>query len=88
MSVIRDHIEAPPEEEAVDVHLHAASPLREHRRHQQLDAVQLLRLVLRQILALEVGVDRHLDRAASAYRRDEIQSRAAPALTDQLNRLG
>ena len=88
MAVIRQHIEPFPEQEPAHLNLNPARPLREHRRHEEFDPLDLRRLVLRQVLALEVGVDRHLDVAASANRRDEIQRRTATAVADQINRRG
>lgn len=88
MAVIRHHIEPLPEQEPADLNLNPARPLRKHRRHEEFDPLDLRRLILRQVLALQVGVDRHLDVAASANRRDEVQRRAATPRADQINRRG
>jgi hypothetical protein len=61
MRVIRNHIEPLPEQEAVDIHLNSARPLRKHRRDQHLNPIQFLNLVLRHIFALQISIDRHLN---------------------------
>lgn len=87
MRVIRDHIKPLPEQEPIHLNLNPTRPLPQHGSHEELDSVDLHRLVLREVLALEVGVDRHLDVAASANRRNKVQRRPTAAVSHQRNRL-
>ena len=62
-------------------------PTGEFGGQQYSDAFVFRGLVVGKVLSLEVGVDRHLGAAASAYRRDEIDGCDATPLPDQLQRL-
>ena len=64
-----------------------SGPTGEFGGQQYSDACEFRGLVAGKVLSLEVGVDRHLGAAASAYRRDEIDGCDATPLPDQLQRL-
>jgi hypothetical protein len=85
VAVIGENVEALPEQEAMHLDLDAAGPLAELRGDEDLDVVELERLVAAEVLALEVGVDRHLDVAASAEWWDEVQRGATASRSHQLD---
>ncbi len=80
-------LELLPEEEARRVYLHFLRPGGERRGDVDAQAVLLDGAVAREVLAFEVGVDRHLEGAASAQGRYEVQRDDATALAGQLDGL-
>lgn len=80
MTVLRPDREAIAAEAPDRIDGGGASPLRQRRSNVNRDVAIGDRSVRLQVLALEVGVDRHLEGAASADRRDEVdRDDAAPA---------
>ena len=63
-------------------------PLRQVERDENLDALGLYRLVAGGVLAFEVGIDRYLDSATSANRRDEVDGGNAASLANEVDGIG
>ena len=68
-------------QELLDVYVDGSGPFDQLGLDQDLDAVLLKLLVRAEVLAFEVGVDRHLGAAASPHWRDEVERHNAPALS-------
>ena len=80
--------EAPPEEEAALLDVDPLRPLRQIQRDEDLHALGLQRLIARGVLAFEIGIDRYLDSAASAARRDKVDGGDAASLANEIDGVG
>ena len=80
----RLNLEGAPDEELLCAHLHRLRPLEQRRRDEDLDTLVLRHAVTRQVLALQVGVDRHLSPARSGKGRDEVERHRATAILREL----
>ena len=69
----RDRESTPEEEEALRIDAHRARPLQQRGRDVDRQIVVADGFVAGEILALEVGVDRHIEDAPSAERANEIE---------------
>lgn len=78
--------EPTPEHAPLGIDGQIGCPAQEVAGQEELDAPMLQPLVRRQVLALRVGVDRHLGGFASADRRDEVEGNQAPLALRQLER--
>lgn len=78
--------EPPPEHGAPDVHLEIGGPPRQPLRDEQVDPLELVPLVAAEVLALCVGVDRHLRQLASANGGDEVDGDRPASLAGQVQR--
>lgn len=81
-------VEGLPEEELLRVEMHRLRPLKKRRRDENLHLVMRNDAVGRKVLALEVGIDRHLGAAASGQRRDEVQRHHPASLSRKFDRSG
>lgn len=74
-----------PEEESPDVDHNLLRPTCESWRDVDAHRVSMNSLVAGEVLALEIGVDRHLKSAASSEGWYEVEGHYAPLLVRQLN---
>ena len=84
--MLREDLERLPDEKLLHVQMHRPRPLDQFRRDEDLDAAMIDCDVGSQVLALEVGVDRHLSLAASSERWDEVERHRPAALLRKLQR--
>ncbi len=80
----RLNVERAPDEELLCVYLHGFRPVEQRRRDEDLDTLVLRHAVARQVLTLQVGVDRHLSAAPSGKGRDEVERHHAAQVAGQL----
>ena len=73
VAMVHCDVETLPEQEPRRIDDHALRPLREGQRDVHLQALEFELLILGEVLAAEVGVDRHLKMPASPEGRDEVQ---------------
>ena len=83
VSVLRRDLERLPDQELLDVQVHRLRPLHQLGRDEDRDARVIDAAIRRQVLALEVGVDRHLGFAVSSERRDEVECHRPAALLSE-----
>jgi hypothetical protein len=81
------HVERLPNEKSLGFKVDALGEAAEAEGHQNLDAALFNALVLRDILALEVGIDRYLRAPASTDRWDVVDRHPSTTVTDELERL-
>ncbi len=84
MSVTRLHDKARPKHGPFRIDGEVSSPARQVARQQEFDTLIRQPLVRIEVLAIRVGVDRHLSGLASADRLDEIEGDHAALLASQL----
>ncbi len=85
--MLREDLERLPDEKLLHVQMYRPRPLDQLRRDEDLDTVMIDGAVRGQVLALEVGVDRHLSLAVSSEGRNEVECHRAAALLHELQRL-
>ena len=68
----------------MDADRDAAHRLSEIRRQQDLHSVQIGRVIVPGILALQVGIDRYLGDPSSGHRREQIQGHGPALAADEL----
>ena len=81
------HLEPPPEEEPAGTYLQSTRPGRQLPRDENCYAFVVRILVAREVLALQVCVDRHFRSTPSSYGRDEIDSGRSTPLSYQVQSL-
>ncbi len=85
MFVVGQDFELLSEQARLDCHGGTVSPGGEGRRNVEFDTVDGQLLVRAEVLAFEIGVDRHLQCAASTDWRDEVDRHDPALLTDEVD---
>jgi hypothetical protein len=75
-----------PQHRSFDVDLQSCGPTCQTLRNEEVNAFELMSLVAAQILALCVGVDRHLSDLASPHRGDEVDGNRPAPLARKIQR--
>ncbi len=85
MLVVCQDFELLPEQARLDGHGGTIGPGRQGWRNVEFDVVHGQLLVRAEVFAFEIGVDRHLQRAASTDGRDEVDGHDPALLTNELD---